>query len=55
MKFSMVVGGWCEKNDNYSAMNTLFDIDKATGVLHRRLDIKTCERNIAECQIRKNS
>ena len=30
MKDSMVVGkvdGHCEKNDNYSVMNTLFDID----------------------------
>ena len=30
MKDSVVVGkidGHCEKNDNYSVMNTLFDID----------------------------
>ena len=32
MKDSVLVGkvdGHCEKNDNYSVMNTLFDIDKA--------------------------
>lgn len=32
IKDSVVVGkidGHCEKNDNYSVMNTLFDIDKA--------------------------
>ena len=31
MKDSVVVGkvdGHCEKNDNYSVINTLFDIDK---------------------------